>query len=107
GDDVRTREVVSAHGPDRSLVDGAWRRLPTNVRLPSTDALIRLAPVYVEPEADIKKDYTGDGRGHADLHARPGAHIPLVVSGQPLGVLYLGFNRPRKFSNAQRSFVST
>lgn len=104
-DDGKTLEVVSAHGPDRSLVEGSWRRLPTDVPLPSTDALIRLAPVFVESEADMKKNYTGDVRGHRDLRARPGAHIPLVVSGQPLGVLYLGFNKPRKFSNAQRSFV--
>jgi PAS domain S-box-containing protein len=104
-DDGKTLEVVSEHGPDRSLVDGPWHRLPTRVRLPSTDALIRLAPVFVESEADIERDYAGGVRGHPDLHARPGAHIPLVVSGKPLGVLYLGFNRPRKFSNAQRSFV--
>lgn len=104
-DNGKTLEAVSEHGPDRSLVDGAWRRLPTNVRLPSTDALIRLAPVFVESEADIERDYADDAREHPGLHARPGAHIPLVVSGRPLGVLYLGFNRPRKFSNAQRSFV--
>lgn len=98
-------EVVSAHGPDPSLVGGVWRRLPVSARLPSTDALVRLAPVFVESEAAIEKAYGGDGRAQEDLPARPGAHIPLVVSGQPLGVLYLGFNRPRTFSNAQRSFV--
>jgi PAS domain S-box-containing protein len=103
-DDGKTLEVVSEHGPDRSLVEGPWRRVPATVRLPSTDALIRLTPVFVESEAAIQ-DYAGDLRGHPALRARPGAHIPLVVSGQPLGVLYLGFNRPRKFSNAQRSFV--
>jgi PAS domain S-box-containing protein len=104
-DDGKTLEVVNAHGSDRSLVDGAWRRLPTTVRLPSTDALIGLAPVFVESQADVERDYTDGLRGHSDLRVRPGAHIPLVVLGQPLGVLYLGFSRPRKFSNAQRSFV--
>jgi PAS domain S-box-containing protein len=103
-DKGKTLEVVSAHGSDRSLVDGSWRRLPTTARLPSTDALHRLEPVFVESEAEIRTDYAGD-LGHPDVHARPGAHIPLVVSGRPLGVLYLGFNRPRKFSHAQRSFV--
>jgi PAS domain S-box-containing protein len=103
-DDGKTLEVVSEHGPDRSLVDGAWRRVPTTARLPSTDALIRLTPVFVESEADIQ-GYAGDVRGHPGLRARAGAHIPLIVSGRPLGVLYLGFKRPRKFSNAQRSFV--
>ena len=96
-DDGKTLEVVSGHGTDRSLIDGDWRRVPTNVRLPSIDALRRLEPVFVESEADI--------RAHEDVRIRAGAHIPLVVSGQPLAVLYLGFSRPRKFSNAQRSFV--
>ncbi|HEU5363291.1 MAG TPA: GAF domain-containing protein [Gaiellaceae bacterium] len=104
-DDGKALEVVTAHGPDRSLVEGAWRRLPRTALLPSTDALSRLAPVFVESEAEIEKNYTDGVRGHPDLRARPGAHIPLVVSGRPLGVLYLGFNRPRKFSNVQRSFV--
>jgi PAS domain S-box-containing protein len=99
-DDGNALEVMTAHGPDRSLVDGAWRRLPTNVRLPSTDALARLAPVFVESDADLETEYS-----HADLRPRAGAHIPLVVSGQALGVLYLGFNRPRTFSSGQRSFV--
>jgi PAS domain S-box-containing protein len=103
-EDGQALEVVSGHGSDRSLVEGGWRRLPVGVRLPSTDALRSLEPVFVESEADIRANYA-DVPADPALQVRPGAHIPLVVSGRPLGVLYLGFNRPRRFSNAQRSFV--
>jgi signal transduction histidine kinase len=96
--------VVSGQGSDRSLIEGGWQRLPTDVRLPSTEALKTLEPVFVESEADIRA-YAGMSESRPDLPVRPGAHIPLVVSGRPLGVLYLGFNRPRRFSGAQRSFV--
>lgn len=104
-DDGATLEVVSGRGPDRSLIDGDWRRLPTDIRLPSTDALKRLEPVFVESEADIRANDAPLPDDRPDLRVRPGAHIPLVVSGRALGVLYLGFNKPRKFSDAQRSFV--
>jgi PAS domain S-box-containing protein len=103
-DDGETLEVVSGRGSDRSLVDGDWRRVSTSSRVPSTDALRTLEPVFVESDADIR-EYTGDLREHRDLRIRPGAHIPLVVSGQPLGVLYLGFTAPRTFSSSQRSFM--
>jgi len=104
-DEGKTLEVVSGHGPDRSLIEGDWRRVPTDLRLPSTDALRTLEPVFVESEADIRENYAGAAESRPDLRARPGAHIPLVVSGRPLGVLYLGFDRPRRFSTTQRSFV--
>ena len=84
---------------------------PIDLKLPSNDALHRLEPVFIESEKDIRENYphvqdyphTVDGR--TSFHARAGAHIPLVVSGRPLGVLFLGFTRPRKFSESQRSFV--
>ena len=79
--------------------------------MPTTDALHRLEPVFIESEKDIREnyphvqDYPHALEGRAGLHARAGAHIPLVVSGRPLGVLFLGFTRPRKLSESQRSFV--
>jgi PAS domain S-box-containing protein len=104
-DDGRTLEVVSGHGSERSLVEGGWRRIPTDLRLPSTDALRTLEPVFVESDADIEASYAGAAESRPELRARAGAHIPLVVSGRALGVLYLGFDRPRRFSGAQRSFA--
>jgi PAS domain S-box-containing protein len=97
-------EVVYGLGSDRTLIDDEWRSLSTNAKLPSADALHRLQPVFIESAADIRAQYPLlEGSAHSA--ARAGAHIPLVVSGAPLGVLFLGFSRPRRFSNSQRSFV--
>ena len=104
-------EVVTGQGSDRALIEGRWRRFSVDVKLPSTDALHRLEPVFIESEKDIREryphleDYPHVVEPEAGMHARAGAHIPLVVSGRPLGVLFLGFARPRKFSDSQRSFV--
>ena len=43
--------------------------------------------------------------GQHGLGIRAGAHIPLLLSGQLLGVLFLGFSKPRTFSPSQRRFV--
>ena len=97
-------EVVYGLGSDRTLIDDEWRAFSTNAKLPSADALHRLQPVFVESSADLRAQYPLL-EGSARSAARAGAHIPLVVSGAPLGVLFLGFSRPRRFSKSQRSFV--
>jgi signal transduction histidine kinase len=98
-------EVVCGLGKDRTLIDEEWRSFSTDLKLPSTEALHRLEPVFVESEQDLRGRYADSlkvGRGQA---ARAGAHIPLLVSGGPLGVLFLGFSRPRVFSESQRAFM--
>jgi signal transduction histidine kinase len=97
-------EVVYGLGSDRTLVDDEWRAFSTNAQLPSADALHRLQPVFIESSDDLRAQYPLL-EGSARAAARAGAHIPLVVSGAPLGVLFLGFSRPRRFSKAQRAFV--
>jgi signal transduction histidine kinase len=101
-DDGKRLEVVCGLGSDRELIDEAWRSFSTSLKLPSTDALHTLAPVFVESERDVRERYP---RLHAGPGARAGAHIPLVLPGGPLGVLFLGFRQPRRFSESQRSFV--
>jgi signal transduction histidine kinase len=98
-------EVVAGAGLDRTLIDEEWRRFPVELKAPSADALRRLEPVFVESLDDIRREYAHLPGARADVDVRAGAHIPLVVSGRPLGVLFLGFTRPRRFSESQRSFV--
>jgi signal transduction histidine kinase len=110
-DDGKNLEVVCEQGSDRALVGATWRRFPSDMRVPSGDALRTLEPVFVESENDIRERYPDVGNyphtleARAGLRARAGAHIPLIVSGRPLGVLFLGFSRARRFSESQRSFV--
>ena len=104
-------EVVDGQDPARARIKGGWRRLSVDLKLPTTDALHTLAPVFIESGKDIREyyphvqDYPHTLEDRAGLHARAGAHIPLAVSGRPLGVLFLGFSRPRKLTETQRSFV--
>jgi PAS domain S-box-containing protein len=110
-DDGTMLEVVDGQDPARARIKGGWRRLSVDLKLPTTDALHTLEPVFIESGKDIRKyyphvqDYPHTLEGRARLHARAGAHIPLAVSGRTLGVLFLGFTRPRKLSETQRSFV--
>lgn len=95
-EDESMLEVVNGQGSDPALIEG-WRRLPTNVTVASTEAVRTQEPVFIESERDTHEKYR---------QARAGAHIPLVVaSGRPLGVLFLGYTKPRQFSETQRSFV--
>jgi signal transduction histidine kinase/transcriptional regulator with GAF, ATPase, and Fis domain len=103
--DGKRLEVVCGLGSDRSLIEEEWRSFSIDLKVPSTDALHRLTPVFIESERDISERYPGVAKARSTLGARPGAHIPLVLPGGPLGVLFLGFSRPRTFSKSQRSFV--
>ena len=110
-DDGTMLEVVDGQGPVGRGLKEAGAASSVDLKLPTTDALHTLEPVFIESEKDIREyyphvqDYPHTLEGRAGLHARAGAHIPLVVSGRPLGVLFLGFTRPRKLSETQRSFV--
>jgi signal transduction histidine kinase len=104
-EDGKRLEVVCGLGTDRALIEEAWRSFPTDLDLPSNDALHRLAPVFIESQRDLRERYPHLPAGHADRGPRAGAHIPLVLPGGPLGVLFLGFGKPRAFSESQRSFV--
>ncbi len=110
-DDGKMLEVVNGQGSDRALFEGGWRRFSIDLEVPSADALHRLEPVFIESEKDVRDnyphvtDYPHLREARVGLHARAGAHIPLVLSGRPLGVLFLGFTRPRRFSESQRSFM--
>jgi PAS domain S-box-containing protein len=98
-------EVALGLGADRSLIEDTWHRFSTDLKLPSTDALRGLQPVFLESETDIRERYPVTPESGSGLGARAGAFIPLDLSGGPVGVLYLGFGRPRRFSSSQRSFV--
>lgn len=94
-EDESVLEVVNGQGADLALIK-EWRRLPADAGVASTEALRSLEPIFIESERE---------RSKTERRVRAGAHIPLLVSGRPLGVLFLGFTEPRRFSSAQRSFV--
>jgi signal transduction histidine kinase/GTP-sensing pleiotropic transcriptional regulator CodY len=98
-------QVVCAQGSDPDLVGDEWLQIPIDLKLPSTDAVHRREPIFIESATDIRENYPLMPTREPALRARAGAHIPLIVGEQPLGVLFLGFSRLRRFSESQRSFV--
>ena len=110
-DDGTRLEVIHGQGSDSTLFDGPWREISTDLSVPSTTAVRTLEPVFIESRAGIPgnrahlDNHRHPPSAHQVLRARAGAHIPLVLSGEALGVLYLGFTTPRRFSESQRSFV--
>lgn len=101
-------EVVEGAASDRRLIEGGWRRFAVDLNVPSADALRRLEPVFLESEPEIRQRYPqAEDRPQAlgPLRARAGVHVPLVAGGRPLGVLFVGFSRPRRFTESERSFA--
>jgi PAS domain S-box-containing protein len=105
GDDGTMLEAVCAQGTDPDLIGDEWRRIPLDPKLPSTDAVRSREPVFIESPRDMRQSYPLMPARQPALRARAGAHIPLIVGEQLLGVLFLGFSSPRRFSESQRSFV--
>lgn len=103
--DGKILEVVNGQGSNRALIESGWRRFSADLPVPSADALHRLEPVFIESRKDIRQNYGDMFSTKGASRVRAGAHIPLVVSGRAVGVLFLGYIRPRRFSSAQRSFV--
>jgi PAS domain S-box-containing protein len=103
-DDQEMLVVLNGPGSDSALIQGTWRRFSTDLAAPSAEAVRSREPVFLESEEDIRENYHGE-LGSPFVRVRAGAHIPLVVSGRPLGVLFLGFTNPRRFSEQERSFV--
>jgi signal transduction histidine kinase len=104
--DGNALEAVCRQGADPSLIGDAWYRFSTSLGVASTEALNSRDPIFIESEQDIRDHYPSMLDSDDDgPRVRAGAHIPLMLSGQPLGVLFLGFSKPRTFSPSQRRFV--
>jgi PAS domain S-box-containing protein len=103
---VDGRMLETIHGRDAhgELIDGRLHRFSIDSKLPSNDALRTLEPLFVKSQNGIREGYL-DTPERRRVRARTSAHIPLVVSGRPLGVLVLGFTRPQRFSETQRSYL--
>ena len=98
-------KLSAKQGADPLLVGEAWDRFSIRLGLASADALNSREPIFIESERDIRDHYPRLLERQDGLRIRAGAHIPLLLSGRLLGVLFLGFSKPRTFSPSQRRFV--
>lgn len=102
GEDTATFEIVRAVGYLSSTLQ-QWSSFSMDAPLPAGDALRRGAMVVFESLADRDRQYPA-------LRGAPAAHAawaiaPLIVDGEPMGVVSFGFPGPRNLEIADRSFV--
>ena len=98
-------KLYRRQGSDPLLVGEAWDRFSISLGVASADAVNSREPIFIESERDVREHYPPVLEGQDGLRIRAGAHIPLLLSGRLLGVLFLGFSKPRTFSPSQRRFV--
>ncbi|MEX0659784.1 MAG: SpoIIE family protein phosphatase [Egibacteraceae bacterium] len=102
GDDTATFEIVRAVGYLPTTLE-QWTSFSMDAPLPAGDALRRGAMVVFESLADRDQQYPA-------LRGVPSAHeawaiVPLIVDGEPVGIVSFGFASPRRLVAADRSFV--
>lgn len=102
GDDTAAFEIVQATGYLPTTLE-QWTSFSMDAPLPAGDALRRGAMVVFDSLADRDRQYPA-------LRGMPAAHeawaiVPLIVDGEPVGIVSFGFPGPRRLAAADRSFV--
>ncbi|MDX6647956.1 MAG: hypothetical protein QOK40_3683 [Miltoncostaeaceae bacterium] len=73
---------------------------------PSVDALARAEPVLLGSRGDMRRAYP-ELAARADRAVGAVAALPLLVEGQPTGVLCLTFRESRRFGDEDRALLAT
>jgi len=79
---------------------------PLMAQVPTVDALARAEPVLLSSRGDLKRAYP-ELAGRADRAVGALAALPLLVEGQPTGVLLLLFREARRFGDEDRALLAT
>lgn len=84
-----------------------WQDGPLTERTPATDALRSGQPLYFEHGGALHAAYPAL-EGHTGARAAvASAVLPMLLSGQALGVLVLDFQEPHDFTAQERAFLQT
>ena len=106
-DEGTTFALLDYQGYAPEEVEGAHRRVPVERAGPLTDAVRSGALVVVESAEDLVARWPYLAAQQAQSGDAATLAAPLVLGGRVLGVLYVAFRTPRRFSAADRSFVLT
>jgi anti-anti-sigma factor len=79
---------------------------PLMAQVPAVDALARAEPVILGSRGDLKRAYP-ELAARADRAVGAVAALPLLVEGQPTGVLLLVFRDARRFGDEDRALLAT
>ena len=105
-DDGREFQIIASHGlPDDAAA--TWSRFPNASPSPHADALAARTPLFLGSAAEYERRFP-DLRGlRRSAGAGATAALPLVVAGEPFGVLSFGFADAQAFSAEDQEFLMT
>lgn len=123
---VVMREAMDALGAEQGVVtvaseDPSWleilvsrnlpivslerlARFPSSAPLPTAEAYRTRLPLWLESPEQLAVRYPSSFQ-RQELLAQAVASLPLLAHGRALGVLALGFERPRPFPESERAFL--
>ncbi len=82
-----------------------WERFALDAPIPLAEAVRTGEPVYLGTPEERLSRYPALAPVNARRETKRSACIPLLVGGQPMGVLGLSFDRPGGFSPEDREFI--
>ena len=103
-EDGTALEMARSIGYPPGVMD-PWRRIPLDVPIPLTDAVLREEPVYLESPEERLRRYPALDAVRASHETRASACVPLLAGGEVFGVLAFSFDRPGAFSADDREFI--
>jgi PAS domain S-box-containing protein len=99
-------EIVEQFGYPEPLID-AWRRFPSELSSPVTDAIRTGETVWVQSPAVATEKYPAWGPAVTPGTDRAWAALPLTVGATTFGALGLGYAWPRAFTQEYRDVLSS
>ena len=105
-DDSPCLRTVAQHGHVAG-VPSVWQPTPLTDTAPTTDALRRRTPLYFSHSGDLKAAYPELEAQTGAISPVASAVLPMILDGEPLGILLLDFKEPHEFTPEERRFLGT
>lgn len=82
-----------------------WQTLPLDAPVPMAEAVRTARPILIESPEVLAAEWPQLTAAMQALHYQATALLPLMVRGEPIGTLSLGFAAPRRFDADERDFL--
>ncbi|MFE9634668.1 SpoIIE family protein phosphatase [Streptomyces sp. NPDC006463] len=96
-----TLHLLFHTGHDKGFLD--WLEgVPLHAHLPGTEALTSGAPLFIESQHDLARNYPDIPTGGVSSWA----YLPLIASSHPVGTCILGFDEIHQFTEKDRGVLT-
>lgn len=99
-------EIVRAIGYKQEVVE-AWRYFPIDAPVPLAEVVRTGEPAWLESKAKRLERYPHLAETYSHYEFEAWLSMPLIVGGQALGGISLGFNKAQELSEDDRAFMLT